>query len=71
MRVRVHRRGVGGLCRLQGVQGLSLSTTVSQCGSAGSQSNFSNNSHGLRDKTGKENVYATIGLYQVPALFRV
>ncbi|KAM7370495.1 hypothetical protein PAMP_010036 [Pampus punctatissimus] len=47
-----------------GVQGLSLSTSGSQSGSGGSQSNFSNNSYGLRDKTGKEYVYSTIGLYQ-------
>ncbi|XP_067433209.1 LOW QUALITY PROTEIN: guanylate cyclase 2G [Thunnus thynnus] len=47
-----------------GVQGLSLSTAGSQSGSGGSQSNFSNNSYGLRDKTGKEQVYITIGLYQ-------
>ncbi|XP_055006373.1 guanylate cyclase 2G isoform X2 [Boleophthalmus pectinirostris] len=43
---------------------LSLSTTCSHSGSGGSQSNFSNNSYGLKDKTGKENVYASIGLYQ-------
>ncbi|KAM7381250.1 hypothetical protein PAMA_012207 [Pampus argenteus] len=47
-----------------GVQGLSLSTSGSQSGSGSSQSNFSNNSYGLRDKTGRENVYSTIGLYQ-------
>ncbi|XP_033468079.2 guanylate cyclase 2G [Epinephelus lanceolatus] len=47
-----------------GFQGLSLSTTASQSMSSGSQSTFSNNSFGLRDKTGKENVYTTIGLYQ-------
>ncbi|CAL9699457.1 unnamed protein product [Knipowitschia caucasica] len=43
---------------------LSYSTTASHSGSGGSQSNFSNNSYGLKDKTGKENVYASIGLYQ-------
>ncbi|XP_039992208.1 guanylate cyclase 2G [Xiphias gladius] len=47
-----------------GIQGLSISTTGSQSGSGGSQSTFSNNSYGLRDKTGRENVYTTIGLYQ-------
>ncbi|XP_035853753.1 guanylate cyclase 2G [Sander lucioperca] len=46
-----------------GSQGLSLSTTR-HSGSSGSQSNFSNNSYGLRDKTGREHVYTTIGLYQ-------
>ncbi|KAM9837894.1 guanylate cyclase 2G [Aulostomus maculatus] len=46
------------------VQGLSLSTTASQSGSGGSQSTFSNNSYGLRDKTGREHIYTTIGLYQ-------
>lgn len=55
------------LCLLQ-VQGLSLST-ASQSVSSGSQSTFSNNSCGFRDKAGKEHVYSTIGLYQVPALF--
>ncbi|KAG8008766.1 Guanylate cyclase 2G [Nibea albiflora] len=47
-----------------GNQGLSLSTTASHSGSSSSQSNFSNNSYGLRDKGGKEHVYSTIGLYQ-------
>ncbi|XP_073345285.1 guanylate cyclase 2G [Pagrus major] len=46
-----------------GVQGLSLST-ASQSVSSGSQSTFSNNSCGFRDKAGKEHVYSTIGLYQ-------
>ncbi len=60
------------LCLLQGLQGFSLSTTASQSASAssGSQSSFSNNSYGLKDNTGKEHIYTTIGLYQVPALFR-
>ncbi|KAG7227726.1 hypothetical protein INR49_029491 [Caranx melampygus] len=48
-----------------GVQDLSLSNTNSQSESGGSQSNFSNNSYGLKDKTGKETVYTTIGLYQM------
>uniref|UniRef100_A0A3P8VUU6 Guanylate cyclase n=1 Tax=Cynoglossus semilaevis TaxID=244447 RepID=A0A3P8VUU6_CYNSE len=48
----------------RGGQGLSLSTTNSHSGSGGSQSNFSNNSYGLRDKAGREHVYITIGLYQ-------
>ncbi|XP_055085369.1 guanylate cyclase 2G [Periophthalmus magnuspinnatus] len=43
---------------------LSLSTTASHSGSGGSQSNFSNNSYGLKDKTGKENVFTSIGMYQ-------
>nr|XP_020472207.1 guanylate cyclase 2G-like [Monopterus albus] len=47
-----------------GTQGFSLSTTRSQSGSSGSQSNFSSNSYGLRDKNGKEHIYSTIGLYQ-------
>lgn len=54
------------LCLLQ-AQGLSLST-ASQSVSSGSQSTFSNNSCSFRDKAGKEHVYSTIGLYQVPAL---
>ena len=55
------------LCLLQGFQAVSLSTTASQSCSSGSQSNFSNNSYGLKDKTGREHVFTTIGLYQVPA----
>ncbi|XP_051274578.1 guanylate cyclase 2G isoform X1 [Dicentrarchus labrax] len=47
-----------------GTQGLSLTTTASQSGSGGSQSNFSNNSYGLKDKAGREHIYTTIGLYQ-------
>nr|XP_061787653.1 guanylate cyclase 2G-like [Nerophis lumbriciformis] len=47
-----------------GLQGLSLSTTRSQSGSGGSYSTLSNKSYGLRDKTGKERIYSTIGLYQ-------
>ena len=66
--VHVHVRCV--LCLFQGIQGLALSTTGSQSGSGGSQSTFSNNSYGLRDKTGKEHVYTTIGLYQVAVLVR-
>lgn len=53
----------------QGAQQLSLSTTASQNGSGGSQSNFSANSYGLKDRGGKEHIYTTIGLYQVPAPF--
>ncbi|XP_031698783.1 guanylate cyclase 2G [Anarrhichthys ocellatus] len=45
-----------------GLQGVSLSTTASR--SSGSQSNFSTASYGLKDKTGRERVYTTIGLYQ-------
>ncbi|CAG06541.1 unnamed protein product [Tetraodon nigroviridis] len=51
-----------------GVRGLSLSNTASHNGSSSSQSNFSSNSYGLKDKTGKENIYTTIGLYQVAAV---
>ncbi|KAK2820667.1 hypothetical protein Q5P01_023626 [Channa striata] len=47
-----------------GNQGLSLSTTGSRSESGGSQSIFSSNSYGLKDKTGKEHIYSTIGLYQ-------
>ncbi|KAM9336963.1 guanylate cyclase 2G [Symphorus nematophorus] len=49
-----------------GIQALSLSTTASHSGSrsSGSQSNCSTNSYGLRDKAGKEHIYAIIGLYQ-------
>ncbi|XP_047465708.1 guanylate cyclase 2G [Mugil cephalus] len=47
-----------------GTHALSLSTTGSQSGSGSSQSNFSSYSYDLRDKSGKENVYTTIGLYQ-------
>ncbi|XP_041672123.1 guanylate cyclase 2G [Cheilinus undulatus] len=47
-----------------GAQGLSLATTASQSMSSSSQSTFSNNSLGLRDNTGKEHIYTTIGLYQ-------
>nr|XP_043870167.1 guanylate cyclase 2G isoform X1 [Solea senegalensis] len=47
-----------------GNHGLSFSTTKSQSGSGGSQSNFSSNSYGLKDKSGREHIYATIGLYQ-------
>ncbi|XP_028264594.1 guanylate cyclase 2G [Parambassis ranga] len=47
-----------------GNPGLSLSTAGSQSGSGSSQSNFSNNSYDLRDKTGREHIYTTIGLYQ-------
>ncbi|XP_028332666.1 guanylate cyclase 2G [Gouania willdenowi] len=39
-----------------------LSQTTTQTSS--SQSSFSTNSYDLRDKTGKERIYATIGLYQ-------
>ncbi|XP_053719590.1 guanylate cyclase 2G [Synchiropus splendidus] len=45
-------------------QGLSLSTTLSQSGSGGSQSNFSNNSYCQKDQKGREKIYTTIGLYQ-------
>ncbi|KAI3365496.1 hypothetical protein L3Q82_010583, partial [Scortum barcoo] len=50
-----------------GNQGFCLSTTASQSASmsSSSQSNFSNNSYGLKDNTGKEHIYTTIGLYQM------
>ncbi|KAF0025714.1 hypothetical protein F2P81_022595 [Scophthalmus maximus] len=47
-----------------GNHGLSLTTTHSQSGSGGSQSNFSNNSYGLSDNKGKEHIFITIGLHQ-------
>lgn len=73
---RTHRPGWGcawgllfnAVSFLQGVRGFSLSNTASHNGSGGSQSDFSSNSYGLKDKTGKENIYTTIGLYQVAAL---
>ncbi|XP_069373770.1 guanylate cyclase 2G isoform X2 [Paralichthys olivaceus] len=49
---------------LSGNPGLSMTTTGSQSWSGGSKSNFSSNSYGLRDKTGREHIYITIGLYQ-------
>ncbi|KAM8836929.1 guanylate cyclase 2G [Spinachia spinachia] len=45
-----------------GFQGLSLTTTNSRC--SGSQSDVSSVSYGLKDKTGREHIYTTIGLYQ-------
>ena len=53
------------LCLLQGNQALSLTNSGSQSGSAGTKSIFSNNSYGLMDKAGRENIFTTIGLYQV------
>nr|XP_020486421.1 guanylate cyclase 2G-like [Labrus bergylta] len=47
-----------------GGHSLSVVTTASQSVSSGSQSTFSNSSFGLRDNTGKEHVYTTIGLFQ-------
>ncbi|KAM6896954.1 guanylate cyclase 2G [Xenentodon cancila] len=47
-----------------GNQGLSQSSTGSQSGSGSCQTNFSSNSFDLRDKTGNEHIYTTIGLYQ-------
>ncbi|XP_060884872.1 guanylate cyclase 2G isoform X2 [Labrus mixtus] len=47
-----------------GGHSLSVTTTASQSISSGSQSTFSNSSFGLRDNTGKEHVYTTIGLFQ-------
>ncbi|KAM4624579.1 guanylate cyclase 2G [Polymixia lowei] len=48
----------------KGVHAVSLSTTASKSLSGGSQSIVSSNSYGLKDKAGKEHIYATIGLYQ-------
>ncbi|XP_059893695.1 guanylate cyclase 2G isoform X5 [Gadus macrocephalus] len=47
----------------KGLQGMSLSTTISKA-SSGSQSGVSSNSYGLKDKHGQDQVYSTIGLYQ-------
>ena len=44
---------------------MSLSTTISKA-SSGSHSGVSSNSNGLKDKHGQDQVYSTIGLYQVP-----
>lgn len=55
-------------CFFQGGQALSLNTTPSKSGSGGSQTMISTNSFGLKDKNGKETVYATIGLYQVQSV---
>ncbi|XP_053496401.1 guanylate cyclase 2G [Ictalurus furcatus] len=48
----------------KGGQAFSLHTTPSKSGSGGSQTMISTNSFGLKDKNGKETIYATIGLYQ-------
>ncbi|XP_026996254.2 guanylate cyclase 2G isoform X2 [Tachysurus fulvidraco] len=48
----------------KGWQSLSLHTTPSKSGSGGSQTMISSNSFGLKDKNGKETIYATVGLYQ-------
>ncbi|KAK2866454.1 hypothetical protein Q7C36_002510 [Tachysurus vachellii] len=48
----------------KGGQSLSLHTTPSKSGSGGSQTMISSNSFGLKDKNGKETIYATVGLYQ-------
>lgn len=50
---------------LQGHQGSSVGSAGSHSGSSSCQSYFSSNSYDLRDKMGKENIYTTIGLYQV------
>ncbi|XP_060951342.1 guanylate cyclase 2G [Limanda limanda] len=49
---------------LSGNQALSLTTTGSHSGSGCSKSIFSGNSYGLMDKTGREHIFTTIGLYQ-------
>lgn len=52
----------------QGGQSLSLHTTPSKSGSGGSQTMISSNSFGLKDKNGKQTIYATVGLYQVQTI---
>ncbi|XP_017291448.2 guanylate cyclase 2G [Kryptolebias marmoratus] len=47
-----------------GNQGSSTGSAGSHSGSSSCQSYFSSNSYDLRDKTGKENIFTTIGLYQ-------
>ncbi|XP_054898851.1 guanylate cyclase 2G isoform X4 [Poeciliopsis prolifica] len=47
-----------------GNQGVSQSSTGSRSGSSSCQSAFSSLSYNLRDKTGREHIYTTIGLYQ-------
>ncbi|XP_030630980.1 guanylate cyclase 2G [Chanos chanos] len=46
------------------VKARSLSTTLSKSGSGSSHTVLSSNSYGLRDGSGKETIYITIGLYQ-------
>uniref|UniRef100_A0A087YGM6 Guanylate cyclase n=1 Tax=Poecilia formosa TaxID=48698 RepID=A0A087YGM6_POEFO len=48
-----------------GNQGVSQSSAGSHSGSSSCQSTFSSHSYDLRDKTGREHIYTTIGLYQV------
>ncbi|TSK14762.1 Guanylate cyclase 2G [Bagarius yarrelli] len=48
----------------KGGQTLSLNTTPTKSGSAGSQTMISSTSVGLRDQNGKQTIYATVGLYQ-------
>lgn len=50
----------------QGAQAVSLSNSGTQIGSGSSQGSLSTSSYDLRDKGGKEHIYTTIGLYQVP-----
>ncbi|MED6257843.1 hypothetical protein ATANTOWER_032383 [Ataeniobius toweri] len=47
-----------------GNQGLSQSSTGSHSGNSSCQSTFSSHTYDLRDKTGREHIYTTIGLYQ-------
>ncbi|XP_047232497.1 guanylate cyclase 2G [Girardinichthys multiradiatus] len=47
-----------------GNQGICQSSTGSHSGNSSCQSNFSSHSYDLRDKTGREHIYTTIGLYQ-------
>uniref|UniRef100_A0A3Q3DDF4 Guanylate cyclase n=1 Tax=Hippocampus comes TaxID=109280 RepID=A0A3Q3DDF4_HIPCM len=47
-----------------GKQSVSLSTSRTLSGSGGSYSTLSHNSCGFKDKRGKEQIYATVGLYQ-------
>lgn len=59
------------VCYFQGMRAVSLSTTASKSasGSGGSESSLSYSSYDLRDKAGREHVFTTIGLYQVPVSF--
>lgn len=53
---------------IQGNPGISHSSTGSHTGSS-CQSTFSSHSYDLKDKTGREHIYTTIGLYQVKHSF--
>lgn len=61
--------GGGGAVSIQGKPSVSLSTSRTLSGSGGSHSTLSHNSCGFKDKMGKEQIYATVGLYQVLTMF--